>query len=372
MKRIKQNYDVEVSEIRNFLIDSGWALSRQTSNLSFYSPPEDLRIKGGYTLALPNDDSLSGVDAFMVQAVAALEDIYGIRFYRVKDKLASKSELEGAAQFNVRFLDEQTTDGSMSLGSLKTFLEQMQKGLYEGAKFKLDGSAHGPSNSMAAKFVKDCRFLQTKEGSFIARIEVPFGWLHQGDLFWSEAISSHEVCSSIQSSIQFITERILKSDEAFGSDTALSEAISLFDPELLETLAKMLIGPEIEQLEIVMEIGNQRRVSTTGIIDSARKSRLLSYVDFIKNHFYGEDGIDVSGSIVELRSRDPHGNRNHIRIMADYFGDKTYISATLTNEQYVLAVDAHRNKWNVRIRGGGIRLKTQIRLDTVVSFDVVN
>ena len=75
------------------------------------------------------------------------------------------------------------------------------------------------------------------------------------------------------------------------------------------------------------------------------------------------------GTIVELRSRDPEGDRNHIRVVADFYGDRTFITATLTNVQYQRAVDAHRNKRDVRLVGKGIRLKTQVRIAELQSFD---
>lgn len=370
MKRVKQSYGVEIEEVSDFLTSSGWIEKRRTSSLIFYSPPQSLGIKGEYTIALPIDPSRPGTDAFMVQAIGALEDLYGFRFVRLKNRLATKSEFSGPAQFNVRFIGAQTIDGSMPLPALKTFLEYIQKGLYQAAKFKLDGSSHGPSNAAATHFAQECRFLQTQHGSFIARIEVPFGWLQQGDLFRDAETSTHDVCSSLHSVVQFINDRILNSDEPFNSETAISEAVSLFDPELLETLARMLVGPDVDSVEVVMEVGSQRRVSTTGVIDEARKQRLYDYVEFVKRHFYGDDAINVTGQIVELRSRDPDGNKNHVRIVADHFGDRTYLSATLTNDQYALAVNAHRAKQAVRIRGSGVRLKTQIRIDRVASFDV--
>lgn len=371
MKRVKQNYDVEISEIRQFLVDAGWSVRNQSSKLTFYSPPPSLRIKGEYSIALPNAEAGLGVDAFMVQAIDALEDLYGFRFQKLKEKLASKPEADGPAQFNVRFVDKMTSDGGMPLPSIKTFIEQMQKGLYEAVKFKLDGSSHGPSNLVAANFTNECRFLQTQKGSFVARIEVPFGWLSQGDLFQPVPVSTHEVCSAVHSAIQFITDKILKSDEPFDSDIAISEAVTLFDPELLETLSKMLVSTDMDCIEVAMEIGSQRRFSATGIINDDRRNRLFNYVDFIKRHFYGDDAIDVAGLIIELRSRDPASDANHVRVVADYFGDKTYVSATLSNEQYAIAVEAHRNKWNVRVRGSGIRLKTQIKITKVDGFELV-
>lgn len=371
MKRIKQNYTSEIAELRNFLSQDGWQEIRRGKNLAFYAPPNHLNISEKFTIALPTEEGISGTDSFISQAVSSLEDIYGYRFLELKDSLATKAEFQGSAQFNVRFLGADTEDGNIPLSSMKNFLEQMSKSLYEGAKFKLDGSSNGPSSAVAEQFADECKFLQTLRGSFIARIEVPFGWLQQGDLFDRKTTSSHDVCSSLHSAIEFITSRILGSTEPFDSEAAISEAIELFNPELLESLAKMLVLPNVDRLEIAMEIGLQRRTSVTGYLHSDHKSRLNDYVQFIKRHFYGEGDVEIVGTIVELRSRDPQGNSNHIRISSEFHGDRIYVSATLTNDQYAIAVEAHRKKMQVQIRGAGIRLKTQLRLEKIVSFETV-
>jgi hypothetical protein len=99
-----------------------------------------------------------------------------------------------------------------------------------------------------------------------------------------------------------------------------------------------------------------------------RRNRLKEFLDYIRDQLRGENDLDVSGTIVELRSRDPEGNRNYIRVVTVFHGDRTFISAALSNEQYQRAVDAHRNKRQVRLRGNGTRLKTQIRLLEVTDF----
>ena len=74
---------------------------------------------------------------------------------------------------------------------------------------------------------------------------------------------------------------------------------------------------------------------------------------------------------MELRSRDPHGNRNHIGIATTLQGDRTFVTATLNNEQYDVAVVAHRAKGVVRLKGKGMQLKTQLRVTEIEIFETV-
>lgn len=210
--------------------------------------------------------------------------------------------------------------------------------------------------------------MQTEVGSFVAKVEIPHTVLRQGDLFGGQPLVSTEICSALFSAIQFLNENILGDDGSFESPDTLENVIALFDVELLESLTKVMVGPEMESIDFSLEIGAQVRTSSTGWLSDERKTRLKDFLNFVREQLRGEDDIDVSGSIVELRSRDPEGNRNYIRVVSMFHGDRTFISAALSNEQYQRALDAHRNKRQVRIKGNGTRLKTQIRMTEVTDF----
>lgn len=170
------------------------------------------------------------------------------------------------------------------------------------------------------------------------------------------------------SAINFLTDRVLNDAERLDSDAALADAIALFDVELLDSLAKMIIAPSMRTIEFTLEVGTSLRTTSTGTITNEKADRLKEYVAFIKKHLRGEDDVAVTGSIVELRSRDPAGNKNHIMVVTKYHGDRTFISATLNNDQYQQAVDAHKKKRMVTLRGNAIRLKTHIRMVDITDF----
>lgn len=255
----------------------------------------------------------------------------------------------------------------MPLYALGEFLSQMEKGLYSSAKFKLGGD-DSAIRAIASRFAKECLFLQTSVGSFVASVEIPKTTLRQADLFGNSMIDSTHVCSSLFSAIDFINARVINDTQPFDAEDSLVDAIALFDVELLDALSKMIVSPGMESIDFSLEVGNSFRTSTTGWITEAKADRLKEYVAFIKNHFRGVDDIEVTGAIVELRSRDPESNKNYIRVVVQSHGDRTFVSATLNNEQYQRAVEAHRTKRPVTISGNGARLRTQIRITEVTGF----
>jgi len=368
MSRRADDISVLAGKLRTFLNDAGWVEGRHINGLQFYFPPQSLGIQGKYSVALPDDVSRSGMGAILHGAADSLREIYGYSSIGpLLDRAAALSTETSQARFVSRFVDLSTRAGNIPLYALGEYLTQLEKGLYNSAMFKLGGH-DSKSRGLAQQFAKQCQFLQTREGSFVASVEVPSSVLRQGDLFGHDPVESIQVCSSMFSAINFLTDRVLNDAERLDSDAALADAIALFDVEFLDSLAKMIIAPSMRTIEFTLEVGTSLRTTSTGTITNEKADRLKEYVAFIKKHLRGEDDVAVTGSIVELRSRDPAGNKNHIMVVTKYHGDRTFISATLNNDQYQQAVDAHKKKRMVTLRGNAIRLKTHIRMVDITDF----
>jgi hypothetical protein len=363
----------EVAKLRErvvaFLEQQAWVPRRETNGLIFYYPPDNLGIKGKFSLAVPIEGRSGAIKALEASA-DMLAQLYG--FARVGDllsRMTSTVELAQPVRLSARFIDLSTSNDTLPLASLAGYATNMCQGLYRGAKFKL-GIESKENQLLAQQFVNECKFLQTERGSFITSVEVPAYLLKQSDLFGGEELTSAQVCSSIFLGLQFISQRILNDDLPFDSEEILGDTISLFDVELLESISEVVISPEIETIEFGLQAGGSARKISTGKLTGSKKERLRDYCAFVKKLMRGESDMDVKGTIVELRSRDPEGNKNYIRVVADFYGDRTFISAALSNEQYQLAVEAHRKKQFVRLVGHGMRLKTQIRMTELKDFEI--
>ena len=369
MKRQATDAVALEERLRSFMIDAGWTQTRSDRGLAFFSPPASLGIRGKYTIALPNDPAQASVSGLIHDAADALVQVYG--YGRVGDLLnraASLNDLDQSTRIISRFLDDSTRTGAIPLTAISAYVSSMETTLYRSAKFQL-GAETKAVDLAARQFAKDCFFLQTSVGSFVAKIEIPATVLRQPDLLGTPPLDSTEVTSSLFAALDFLNDRIIGSDVDFDDADTLANAISLFDVELLTSIADVLLEPEVDTIDFSFEFGTRIRTTSTGWLSADKRSRLKDFVVFVTEQLRGEDSIDVVGSIVELRSRDPAGDRNNIRVVANFQGDRAFITATLTNVQYQIAVDAHRNKRNVRLVGRGIRLKTQVRVTELQSFE---
>jgi hypothetical protein len=370
MKQLSHDYSSEVSAIEQLLNEKSWTSEGAKGAFKFFLPPKALGFEGRYSIALPSDTLHSGAGGLLVQAVQSLKDIYGgTEINEYLDRLAGNSFVSASVFLTVRFQDDLTQKGSMPLSAVADFLKNWEAGLYKGAAFKL-GHEDKATEQIAKEFVKSSHFLQTEKGSFIARVEIPHRVLRQADLFGLSALPASEVCSSFFSAIDFLNTHILRGSEDFSTNESLSEALTLFDVELLETLQKLLLDSEMHAIEFQMLFDTQKRTTATGYLTPEKTMRLNEYVKFVKDYLRSEKNIEIQGEIVELRSRDPSGNRNYIKVVSKFHGDTTYISATLSNDQYTQANAAHLSKRKVTIKGDGMRMKTQIRMQKVTSFNV--
>lgn len=371
MKTTPAELSQVAERLRAFLIEEGWTERRQARGMTFFYAPQKLGIQGKYSVALPDGPTTPSVGTLLYEVANSLVEIYGYGSVgELLDKAAAVSDEAKSTRIVSRFIDSATRSGAIPLSSLASYIANMEAGLYRSAKFKL-GEETKETRLIAQRFSKECLFLQTEQGSFVAKLEVPHFVLKQGDLFGAEPLVSTEVCSSFFSALQFLNESILGSDDSFDDERTLEDSLALFDVELLESLTKVLVEPEMNAIEFSLNIGAQTRTSSTGPLSDERKERLKDFYHFVCEQLRGENDLDVTGQIVELRSRDPEGNKNYIRVVSQYHGDRTFISATLTNDQYQLALSAHRDKRRVRLLGNGTRLKTQIRLTEITQFTTV-
>jgi hypothetical protein len=366
------------SQLAQFLSDAGWRRAAGKRGLSFYFPPAALGMQGGssseYSIALPDESLRPGAERIVHDAAEAVRRLYGGHSLdaMLEDATALSMEAAGAATLTSRFVDKSTVSGSMPLLSIKEYLLQLERSLYHSAKFKLGGDS--PLNQAAAEsFAQGCRFLQTSVGSFVTQVEIPAATLRQADLLGQGEVQTAHVGAAMFSAIEFLVARVLNPETDLDDpDRDIETVMGLFSIDSVDALAKLLIGPGMERVEFAFSAGRSQRRADTGQLTVEKVERLNEFVSFIKRHLTDERDLDVMGAIIELRSRNPEGDRNYIRLVTKYQGDRTIIGATLTNDQYQLAVDAHKKSRAIRLVGNGIRMKTQIRMRKVDELEIVS
>lgn len=266
--------------IRGFLTHSGWSLQRQARGMAFFHAPAALGFEGIYSVALPVSDTVPGGEKLVFDTADALVAIYG--YADVGDLLeeaAAVADRSQAVRILSRFIDVSTEQGAVPLWALIAHLSYLEASLCLAAKFKLK-DADLNVDLVAQRFAKQCRFLQTQQGSFIAAIEVPRSVLLSPTMHGGRALTSSEVSSAWFAAIQFLNERIMNGDCSFESRATFRDATALFDVALLESLTKLVTVTRMNCIEFSIEIGQQLKISPTGPPTPGAIARLEAFERF--------------------------------------------------------------------------------------------
>ncbi|MBK6845492.1 MAG: hypothetical protein IPG88_24890 [Gemmatimonadetes bacterium] len=90
---------------------------------------------------------------------------------------------------------------------------------------------------------------------------------------------------------------------------------------------------------------------------------------FAKSRLAADREIDVIGRIVELRSRRPDRRRNHVGVSAILDDREVFIAVKMSKQDHPYAVTAHNRNNRVRLRAAVRRMKTQLRVIRLDSFE---
>ncbi|NHZ90510.1 hypothetical protein F2P45_15995 [Massilia sp. CCM 8733] len=134
--------------------------------------------------------------------------------------------------------------------------------------------------------------MQTAEGSFVAKVEVPITTLRPADSSGGRALTSTEICSSFFSAIHFLNRNILENEDPFAAPETLSSAIALFDVELRESITRLVVGPQMQSIDFFMEMGTELLNSSTGYLFPEKRQRVHDVLQFISEHLLSENKWD--------------------------------------------------------------------------------
>lgn len=352
--------------IEAFLRSAGWSETKTTSKAKFFSPPANLGMDEKFLITLPLSDSISVSSNLFYETVRVLQEIYS----KSLSDLFHEVEIVDQTTpwvLKARLLGDSIGAGTISLTKLDAYLSQVTKSLLEAAKFRLGGD-NSIQKLQANKFVEKCLFLPTEVGSFVTSIEVPHEEIRAADLI-TPPLYAQEIVSNWFSALDFLNKNVLNgSEDYFMSDSAVMEAIGLLNIPLAESMRKLICNPAVSRFDFELKTQAGHRDSSTGELDNDSLRKLGDFVKFFRESLINESNVTIEGKIFELRSRDPEGNRNHIAIKGNVFGDLVIVSMNLDNYNYQTAIQAHREGRNIRVVGDAVRLKTQTRITTINEF----
>lgn len=331
---------LKATNITQFLESRGWTISSQSNNFISYAPPFALNLPNGYLFQVPKDETREGFQEFCQRIISILVDIYEDEF--TEDDLAIIFSSRNSVLY-FRIADSDTQKGSIKLSRVKLSVEGLYKILQQTVTFISTGnSIFGNAKKEVSQYINSCRYLQTQKGSFVTKIELPTISVNIFD--------NTLVPDKLFNVLEFIaregtTKKISELDENY-----VVQHSDLINVELYFAIYTILKDAKISSANMSLLTQNE-----TKNFDISRISKKLShfnqYTKKIKEILLRDVPLEIKGLIYNLNSSDPHKG-GEIIMQTEIANKKEVVKVRLSRKHYEgLAVNAHGNKMEVRVKG---------------------
>lgn len=348
-----------------YLENRNWEFNSEDEKFVKYKAPSNLGFEEDFILPIPKNQEYLDYERFILNNLQILADIYEINI----DELIVIIKEENSI-LSLRIHDEDTDDGKISFHRFDELVEGLKDLLIDAAAFVIDpGIQLKNKASEAERYLNYCKFLQTEKGSFVAKVELPEKQtIKEHDLF-EESINASLINSRLKSFIEYVNNSVFNSEQDF-SDEYLETHQENINLDLLIDFEKIYERTKSKNIDFYFnDIVETRSISTNEIYNN-NLVKLSNLINRVKETIESEETVTLTGRIISLKSTDPDGSRNEITFGALLDQMPIKVKARLNSDDYQLAVDAHKEKRDITIRGLLKELKTIFRFLEVYEFSV--
>lgn len=354
-----------LNNIKSFLLERNWENIQETERYLKLRAPISL-ISDDFILTLPAKDNFMDSQNILRQISQSIADLYDMSLPSLEKIFSENSTI-----FSIRLSDKNTATGEMPFSNFEAVMEKIKKLFLDAATFAIQAKPIIENIADEAyDYLNNCIFQQTEEGSFVAKIKLPKNiYLIEPNLF-EKGISSVKVNENIIKSFDLVVNNILKNDRSVYEDDFIKTNNDLINVNILEDIEDIFKKSKTKQINFSFLDINDYKTLDPEELTEQRKELLVNYINFLKDKFLEQIDLDVTGKIVELRSRNPESDKNYILILCIEDGRYSWVGAHLNNEQYDLAIQAHRDNKEIRLLGVGKKLKTQLSCTKVININI--
>ncbi len=350
-------------KIQKYLETKGWNKVSENHKFIEMKPPPVMCFREDYTLRIPLDQEAVDFERFLNMILDIIADIYEIK----KDDL--KIILEEQSVFSIRVADEDTQTGTISLVKFDDLLIKIKEILLNVASFVIKPELRIEKIAdEAQKYLNLCKFVQTEKGSFVAKIQLPSEELIRTKSLFETEIKSQEITNKLAEILDFINKDVFLNesntfDEDFIQKNKGKICLSLFED--IELLYKKTNAKNVDFSFLNM---NQSAEINTKEITGDKRHKLTEFIEFAASQTDAEIEINVWGTIIALKSKNPDSTKNHITLTGLWENLPIAAEANLSSEDYKTAIDAHKYKDSIFIKGLARKNKNKFRFIRVDQF----
>lgn len=356
-----------IENIVTFLVNRGWVVSNQAERFIELAPPAEFGFNDEFRIHVPHDINKHDADNFIANILNIISDFYSLTV----DDLNVLLKVDNAV-FKVRVFDNETEEGKISLTRFEELVERIRQILSDTASFVIDRSVTSTRvPEEVLRYINLCNFMQTEKGSFVAKIQLPSKELIKDrELFDREEVYSNDINNKLFEILSFVNDNIIEGGEINVTEDYIIENENKINVKLYKNIYSFFEKVDIKGVNFSLHNKNQSNSIVNENITRQKLFKLNQFVEQIEAHVFEVDTYSLTGKITTLKSRDPDGLRNSVTYTAVYDNLPLVVSANLNSEQYKLAIEAHKLKQNINIRGMAKKTKTRARFIEITDFSV--
>lgn len=356
--------------VDDFLHVHSWELVSDDRRFRHYSPPPNLGVDKEYSLTLPSNEEAPGAGTLLSRAADTLARLHDLSADQVRIVLSVPATI-----VSVQIEGEATSSGSIPLPRFEGLVDKIRRALVDTASFVLtDAPLLDEMPDAAQSYVAQCHFLQTEVGSFIAKVQLPAAQtLADPSFFKQTAVTSDDVNTTFADVVDFSVNQLLVGNaEPLMSAEGLETYSNVLNVNVLADLASLFKDSVDDSVTFSFLSAERHRSFRSGEITPAKLERLDNFVSYARKIYSIEFPIDITGKIVELRSRNPKGNRNHVLLQGIHENKAVYVGFSLPRNDYWFATQAHAEGKSIRVAGFARHMKTQLTIAQLELFQILD
>jgi len=359
-------------KILNFLEKKGWSGKKERGAFIHISPPRDLYFEKDFNLKILNDVSKSDYESYNNRIIEIIADIYDLS----KDDTLNLIRDDGEV-FSVRIYDSHASKGTLDLSLFGHWINGLKRLLFDVASFTINRRPIIEKIPAEAElYVNNCKFLQTQKGSFTTRILLPVSTrLKQIGLF-EDQIESRQVNAKLYDILRFTGEEVFKkgNEKMFTADffRANIENINL---NIYRTIKYIYSNKNVKntQYSFTYQPGVVKIINFEDVDDDKLKT-LQTLIHKIEDEVEElEIPMELTGFVISLSIKNLDYEKNTIKLVGLHERlQAIVIRIKLEEEDYLKAIDAHKNKMNVTFKGKVVKVKSSTNEYRATEIDSIN
>lgn len=354
-----------LDNIVSFLTNRGWVENGRTEKFLLYLAPLDLGIEESFNVYIPQSFDNYGFDSYLKNVYQTLSDIYDLRL----DDLQAIFDDDNSV-LKIRVFDEEVEGGKITLRRFDSLIEKMTDILSDTASFVIDRdltSSRVPKE--VNRYLEKCNFMQTEIGSFIVKFQLPGRQLLKEQDAFREELYCSSVNRKISEIFSFVNNQILEGNDDIDEDYIITNS-DLFNFKLYKDIYTFFNSSSITKIDISLYSTDITESIYNENINKLKLHRLEKVVNKIKEIGDEVGEFTFRGRILSLKSKDPDGVSNVISVGAADNGLPITVTITLDSENYRNAIEAHRLKQSIEVRGRGRKSKETAKILEVYTFTI--